>query len=203
MNVTPDPDQPEDVLAYLADGVRAVRDALDEGISFADGILSALPLDPYLWAHLVRYQARAVLTGLEPETWSLGRDLRNSGIEIARGPFTVRALKSQGGGPPHPGGSGARRSFWGQQMALPFDGNEGAVGANLILDWDAGLDREILLGLSKPIGIWKYRGIPKLEWRRPVEVGEDTELRFTPGEEDVDVEPRFDLTELEEEGDAG
>jgi hypothetical protein len=73
------------------------------------------------------------------------------------------------------------------------------MGANLILDWTATVEREILLALSKPIGVWKYRAAPKIEWRLPVVLAHEDELRFEATEETVDVEPRFNLDELNEE----
>lgn len=192
--------EPEETLAFLSGGIRRLRGALEDGVSFADGVMDGSPGDPHLWAHLVRYRSRARLEEYLEETWALGRRLRNSGIEIVRGPFVMRALKSQEGGPPHPGGSWARRSYWMQQLTLPFDGHERpAAGANLIVDWALGEQREILLALSKPVGVWKYRGVPKLEWRVQVVFSDDSELIFQPAEEDVNVELTFDLTELDEE----
>ena len=41
-----------------------------------------------------------------------------------------------------------------------------------MVDWALGEEREVLLALSKPIGLWKYRGAPKVEWRRPVVFGD-------------------------------
>lgn len=194
-------DEPEEILAFLSDGILGLRDALEDGVSFADGVMDGNPDDPHLWANLVRYRARMKLEEHETQAWSMGRHLRNSGIEIVKGPIVMRALKAQGDAPPHPGASRARRNYWMQQLTLPFDGNDAgpAAGANLVVDWALGGEREILLALSKPIGVWKYRGAPKLEWRLPVVYVDDTELGFQPTDEDVAVEPVFDLTELEEE----
>lgn len=201
---TPDPSDPEQVLAHLAGPVREVRDALDDGISFADTKLDELPFDPYLWAHLVRYQTRLRLSNANQEGWKLGRTLPNSGIEVVRGPFVLRALKTQVGDPPHPGGNRARRNYWtqSQQLVLPLDGNGARpqIGANLILDWTVDDARQVEVALSKPVGVWKYQGAPRLEWRRIVVFDQGSELKFEPREEDVQVEPKFDLTELGDEG---
>lgn len=193
--------EPEEILAFLSDGIQGLRDALEDGVSFADGVMDGNPSDPHLWANLVRYRARMKLEEHEAQAWSLGRRLRNSGIEIVKGPMVMRALKSQEGAPPHPGTSWARRNYWMQQLILPFDGNDAghAMGANLVADWALGEEREILLALSKPVGVWKYRGAPKLEWRLPVVFVDDAELSFQPSDEDVAVEPAFDLAELDEE----
>lgn len=194
-------DEPEQILAFLGEAIRGLRDALEDGASFADSVMDGSPSDPYLWAHLVRYRARMKLEEHETQSWALGRHLRNSGIEIVQEPVVMRALKSQGDAPPNPGPSRARRSYWTQQLTLPFDVHEAgsASGANLVVDWALGEKREMLLALSKPIGLWKYRGAPKLEWRLPVVFVDDKELSFQPGDEDVAVEPVFDLTELDED----
>ncbi len=204
---TPDLNEPEQVLLFLSGAVRSVRDGLDHGISLADQKMSDLDWDDLLWAHLVRHGARTYLGSLTPsDDWELGRELKNSGIEIVRSPIVFRTLKAQAGEPPHPGHSDARRGFWSQQLSLGLvlNGVEfPAGGANLILDWTVGPKREIRLALSKPKGIWVYHGSPKLEWRRSVIVQEGQPLRFEPAEEDVLVEPRFDLTELEGDGEVG
>ena len=156
-------DEPEDLLSYLAEPIRALHEGLDKGVSLADGKMSDLPEDRILWAHLVRLGARMHLGTLEPEEWKLGRDLPNAGIELVRGPIVFRALKSQQGDPPHPGWSRSRKQFWSQQGTLPLVVN-GVVmpqGANLILDWHVSQAREVLVALSKPVGVWKYRGAPK------------------------------------------
>jgi hypothetical protein len=202
-----DLDQPEQVLTYLAPPIRAIHDALDHGASLADSMCNDLPHDPHLWAHLARFGACQYLAGLQLDGWSRGRELPNSGIEVARGPLVLRALKCQDGDPPHPGGNRARRAFWMQgaeqlRLALGVDGVRFPVGANYILDWTVGERRVISLALSKPTGVWKYRGRPKLEWRRPVRITDD-DLKFVPPDEDVLVEPTFDSSEFDGSGDAG
>jgi hypothetical protein len=74
---------------------------------------------------------------------------------------------------------------------------------NYILDWTVDRERVISLALSKPVGIWRYRGTPKLEWRRPVRITDGEELRFVPADEDLSVEPAFDPGEFEVGGDVG
>ncbi len=193
--------EPDEILAFVSDGILRLRDALEDGVSFADGVMDGSPSDRHLWAHLVRYRARLKLEGHAAQAWSLGRRLPNSGIEIVKGSVVMRALKSQGGAPPHPGASWARRNYWMQQLTLQFDGDHSgpSAGANLVVDWALGEEREVLLALSKPIGLWKYRGAPKVEWRRPVVFGSGAELSFQPSDEDVAIEPVFDLAELEED----
>jgi hypothetical protein len=204
---TPDLNDPEQVLAYLATPIRAVRDALDHGVSLADTMLSGMKYDPYLWTQIVRYGACQHLAGIDPEGWQRGRELPNNGLEITRGPLVLRTLKAQGSDPPHPGRNLARRAFWTQQMRLPlvFEGIAFPVsGANYILDWTVGRERVLSMALSKPIGIWKYRNQPKLEWRRAVRITDDEGLRFVPADEDdLNVEPTFEPGEFEADGDAG
>src|SRR3712207_5929472 len=93
-----DLDSPAAALQHLADPLRAIRDCLDDAVSFADSFMG-LPENPYdahMWAHLVRYRARNEVAKLGDDTWQLGRSLPNSGIEIACNPLLVRVLKTQG-----------------------------------------------------------------------------------------------------------
>lgn len=201
---------PDAILAYLAQPIRAVRDSLDDGISYADSVLHGLPPDDHFWAHAVRYRACQCLRGLPGTNWRITRALPNSGIEVARDPLLFRTLKTQGDAPPSPGASCARRAYWQQrpqatQLAFPLEWNgiQAPIdGANLLLDWNVDQQRRLSPALSKPLGVWRYQGVPKLEWRRLVVFGDDDEPRFKPGDGDVDVAPRFDMTELEE-GEAG
>jgi hypothetical protein len=205
--ITPDPGDPEAVLAYLSDPIQAIWIALDDGVSFADTTLTQLRSDAWMWAHLVRYRAAALLEKSTDSSWRFCWK-RHSGIEVAKGPFVMRAFKTQEGGPPAPGRNRARRQFWTQprQLAFPIWGDvlEIQEGANLILDWTATDEREVLLALSRPAGIWDYKADPILEWRRPIEFDLDNEPSFVGGgEEDVDVYVELDLDEIDAEGDAG
>jgi hypothetical protein len=205
---TPNLDDPEQVLDYLAAPIRAIRDAIDHGVSLADSKFSDMSFDPYLWAHIARFGACQRLAEIEPDGWEHGRDLPNSGIEVRRGPLVLRTLKAQSDDPPHPGGNAARQAFWtqAQQLRLPIwlGGALFPVGANFILDWMVDRQRVISLALSKPIGVWKYRGAPKLEWRRPVGITDGEDLRFVAtDEDDLNIEPTFDPGEFEAGGDAG
>jgi hypothetical protein len=192
---------PESILDFLADPLRAVRDALDDGISFADTVLAALEFDAHFWAHAVRYRAACHLAGLQPPGWRITRRLPNSGIEIARDPLVFRTFKTTQDVPPPPGANLARRSFWTQRPAvvlnLPLSWNDVQMpvdGANLLLDWNVDDERSLRLALSKPIGTWKYQGTPKLEWRRLVVFGSDDEPRFEGRDEGLEVE--LDLSEI-------
>jgi hypothetical protein len=64
-------DEPDDVLRFLASPIRAVREALDHGVSWADIILDGMPRDPHMWAHAVRFAAREQL-GAAPMPGPLG-----------------------------------------------------------------------------------------------------------------------------------
>jgi hypothetical protein len=227
-----------DILSYLARPLRAVRDALDHGIAYADLALSEVAPDGerqqevldglddaarrlreaqyrsnyrHLWAHAARHEAGIRLDRATPIGWRRGRRLANSGIEIARDPFVARVLKSQDGCPPAPGGSRSRQKYWQQasgphQTDIPFswlaepDSDDWLVmpsdGANLIIDWDSDRGRQLLLGLSKPKGVWRYRGQPDLEWRRIVEFTADDEPCFISADEDVKVGWLADPNEL-------
>jgi hypothetical protein len=198
-----DANDPEAILTQLHEPIRALQHSMDDGVSFADGVMDEQPWNPHVWATLVRYRALNLLVAAEKDGWWLGSKLPNCGIAIQSGQLTGRLLKSQGGGPPAPGRNVARRRYWSQyrQLGLPLETNEPidpSAGANLIFDWDVTEDREVLLALSKPVGLWKYRGEPELEWRLPIMIA-DTGLSFEGrDDEDVSVEPKYDLGELEQ-----
>jgi Zn-dependent peptidase ImmA (M78 family)/DNA-binding XRE family transcriptional regulator len=65
------------------------------------------------------------------------------------------------------------------QYHIPFDDlADVPIGANLILDWTIGSNRIVLMALSKPAGVWLYKGQPKIEWRKPIEFDDDNTPRF-------------------------
>ncbi len=184
----------------MADAIEAVAVALDDGVSYADSVLERMDADPHLWAHLVRYRAVQVLREKEGGgSWRLGRDLQNSGIELFRGSFVLRVFKGQEGGPPHPGGSFSRRRFWSQMDQLAFDLGGAMIrdgeAANLILDWAVDDKRAVVVGLSKPAGIWAYQERPRVEWRIAVPIGEERMPRFEVPEEDIYIELDLGLVE--------
>lgn len=207
---TPDLDRPEDVLAYLSQPIRDLSLALDDGISYADTVLATLfetpaEWDPYYWAHAARVRAYQLLSSMNSVDWAIGRRLPNSGIELVRGPIILRALKSLRDGPPNPGHSYARRAFFRQQelqeplqlvLGLRFGDVKLPSGPNLVIDWTVGEARRLVLHLSKPIGLWDYRGTPHLAWRLPVQIGGDGEPSFVPAAEDIDLDIAIDPAEL-------
>jgi hypothetical protein len=190
-------DDPPQVLAFVTPSLGALRAALDAGISYADTILDRQPFDAYFWSHSVRYHAVQVLDRAPQVDWTVGRKLPNSGIELRQDPVLMRLLKSQGDGPPHPGSSRARRRFYRQQLRLPMPWGDlnTSEGANLIVDWEVGERREVLLALSKPVGVWDYQGTPSIEWRLPVVFGNDGEARFAAMDDDLELEPQYDIEE--------
>lgn len=196
-------DAPTEILDYLADPLCALRDAFDDGVSYAALTMEGRPSDPYLWAHLARYQAFHFLSSQNRIGWELVR-LPNSGIQVTKGPLVARALKRLGDGPPPPGHSGARRGFYGQR-ALPLIWN-GALtpeaGANLIVDWNADpKTHEVTLALSKPLGQWRFQGVPKLEWRVFVDFSDDGHPGFITSDEPLDGSI-FDPAELDSDDQA-
>jgi len=202
---TPDLEDPEQVLSYLAPAILVVSSGLDHGVSLADSFFDQTPFDPWLWSHIARYGTCGYLDGLSPGNWERGRVLANSGIELKRMPLVLRTLKARGEGPPNPGPNLARKAYWSQQtngrprLPIILGGAVIPEVANYILDWTTNSERELFLALSKPIGTWKYGQRPKLEWRRPFQKpeGED-DLRFIPTEEDLPTEDVFDPSEFEE-----
>lgn len=190
----------------MAKPALALRNGLDDGVSFADTTLANQPFDTYVWTMLTRYRAYVRLKAeAQDKDWTVRR-LRNCGIEIRRGGLTVRALRSMDAGPPNPGRNTARRQYYRQyiQTSLSYPGEESGPGANLLLDWMVGQDREILMALSKPIGVWRYKGQPDLEWRKPLTFDEDDTASFTGVDEtDIEIPPKFDEDELGEGDETG
>lgn len=191
---TEDFSKPEDVLEWLSDPIRSIREGLDHGLSLAETKMEDLPAEPHLRAHLIRVGALMHLRDHPGEHWSIGRRLPLSGVEVTRDPFTMRVLCSQRGNPPSPGRSLARQRYW-CQLSLFSDTEPITVGANLILDWSLDEDQRLVLALSKPVGVWPYEGKPRLEWRRAITEEAGRGLRFAPAD-DNDID--FDLTEIEE-----
>ena len=190
-------------MEFLQAPLRRLHDCLDDGTSWADTVMHERPPNGHLHSHLVRYHTRETFDASDDagseRDWGLGRALPNSGIEIVRGLLTIRALRALNGSAPSPGRNRARQAFWSQyqQLRLPIDG-ESCQGANLIADWTIGTDHALLLALSKPRGVWKYQGVPKIEWRVPVVFDASGHAVFKPAEEDIDV-VEFDLRELDDE----
>lgn len=214
----PSSSDPAGILALLAEPAKELLVGLDDGVSFADLTMDRQPHDPYIWAILVRYRACNVIAPkAKKRAWSF-RQLANCGLEFQHGPYRVRVLRSLDDNPPHPGRSTARQRFYKQddqyQMSI-FDlidtmpdgteTNDASIGANLIIDWTIGENREILMALSKTEGVWPYKGEPTIEWRKPIKFDDNNTPGFE-GTDDTDIEtPRWDENEFdkEEEGDAG
>lgn len=207
MDHNPGSSDPDTILTALTKPAQALLEGLDDGVSFADLIMDSQPPDPYVWAILVRYRACNVIgPKAKGQAWSF-RKLTNCGLEFQLGPYRVRALRTLDESPPNPGLSNARRQFYRQyhQYHLPLDGlTDTSIGANLILDWTTGDKRAVLLALSKPIGVWPYKGQPKIEWRKPIEFDDDNTPRFTGSTEDgIILPPKYDENETGEGGEAG
>jgi hypothetical protein len=193
--------EPNEVLEYLAEPIRHYRDGLDHGVSMADGMMASQRPCPHTWAAVARFGARNYIHDVLDEAgeveWQL-RELPNCGLELVQAPYVLRGLKAQDSGPPSPGRNPSRRRFWDQfQTMTLFDSEAPHEGANLIVDWTLGRERNVLLALSKTRGTWAYKGAPQLEWRLPVVFDAGDEATFVSAEEDVDVGIKFDETEFE------
>lgn len=192
---------PDEILRALAAPITTTRKALDDGVSFADSTLDGQPYCAHTWASLVRYRARNRLIAEWKSTdkWHV-KKFRNSGFAISLAPFSMRTLKAQQSGPPHPGVNLARREYWQQirqeRFTLPGDEFTADHAANLILDWKLGANRDVIIALSKPEGIWRYKGEPRIEWRLTVSFDERDLPVFVPSDEDVPVAAKYDLDEL-------
>lgn len=209
MVTIPNLSDPADLLHYLSKPLRATRDALDHGVSYASTIvMDPSDDDDYYWAHAARWQARQYLAELPSDGWELGRLLPNTGIELRCGPVIVRVLRRYQNGPPNPGSSRARKGFYAQytpEQVLSLEWPDGAQlsdNCNLIVDWALGRNRQVSLALSKPIGFWKFRGQPRLDWRRFVGFDPSDEPRFETSDEDLEV-TRYDEAEIDADQDLG
>jgi hypothetical protein len=185
--------EPEHVANYLSDVIAAAWTAFDLGRATAEEFFNDdRPYDPHLYAHLARYQALVSLARTkQPRQWHL-RPLRHSGIEFFKHPFRVRVCKAIDGGPQSPGRSHAARDFFQQlRLGIPLHSSK---TTNLILYWRVRRG-DLDLGLCKPKGLWRFKGQPKLEWRRPVQYDPLAGLSFPGGNGDID-ELRFDDDEF-------
>lgn len=204
--VTFDPNNPGEALASLADPLAEIQKGLDNGLSLAEQVMDGWTPNAWLHATLVRYGAWVHLSAIDTESWYLRPKLPNAGIELICGSARLRVLKTQDGGPPHPGRNEARCDFWAQrqlQMYMAGKGIGPSDGFNFVVDWEVGDNQKILLALTKTIGEWSYKGQPKIRWRRHVVMQAGQGMIFVPAEEDITVEPMFDLTGLEEADEVG
>ncbi len=204
---------PTHVLPVVSNVLATYRRALVSSLSFADTLMGDLPPDGYTWATLVRYWAwqeiKQTQAGSADLDWK-ARRLACNGMELECGAFRLRPFKSIFAGPPAPGHSEVKRDYY-RQRNIPnlwqgslFDEPLPARGANLIIDWSIGAKRDPIIALSKPKGLWPYRGNPDLEWRITIRFGDDSDpsgLRFKPSDDESDWDFRkLDRTEIVSDG---
>jgi hypothetical protein len=188
-------EEPEHVARYLAPPIEAIWRAFDKGRAGADEFFASdhRKWDAHLWAHIARYEA---VLSLKAEDEHPGWQVmlrHHSAIEVEQGPFKFRVCKAAGDGPQSPGHSHARRQFF-QQLGM-FSLFSGGHAANLLLYWRI-RKNDLDLGLCKPKGLWRFKGVPKLEWQQPVAFDPLAGLSF-PTLQDDDVAVGL---HLEEEG---
>jgi hypothetical protein len=198
---------PESALDTLREPLVAYRDSLDSAVSFADTTMDRLPVCSFTWSTLVRYWAwQEVQARLkDAESWRAKR-LLNNGMEILANGHTIRPFKSIDAQPPAPGASLRRRAYYQQVVQGTLDFGEPVYrssGANLVLDWMVDPEtRSTEIALSKPMDTWRYRGMPKLEWRITVQFpdgGGPGALTWEPGSDDddtFDLNKRIDTSEI-------
>jgi hypothetical protein len=194
---TPTEPPPEAMLAALTGPIAAYRQALDDGVSFADTTMHGLPPCPWTWAQLTRYWAAV---GMDRSSigkpWTVTK-MPNNGLEVRLNGWTFRPLKTIDAGPPSPGLSRTRRGYYSQFIQESLFSLESG-GLNLLLDWSLDKNRTPVLALSKPSAPWKYKAQPRLEWRRIVTFPEDGGPTFAPkdSQEDIDILPVIDEAEF-------
>jgi len=182
---------PDEIIRIFAEPLRAVRAALDHGVSFAETLAEEYGRDRHFYAHCVRKEARKYLKKLDKDGWFLSGPTANSAIQITQDFICCRVHMSQDGEPPHPGRSFARAGFY-QQAAFRL--NDGVAGplVNLLLYYRVTNQQALALELCKPLDVWGYGEHPRLAWRRPIHFGaEDGDpLKFQPADFDIAIESR-------------
>lgn len=191
-------DEPEHVARFLTDPLGQIWRGLDRGRAAASEFFEPerRSHEPYLWAHIVRYEAALFLaTVAQDRAWHLSV-LKHSGIKVSMEPFTIHICKAMQDGPQSPGRNRSRREYV-CQVNRDFWGED---AANLVLYWRLAGD-DLRLGLCKPCGTWKYGSAPELEWRRPIVFDPIAGLTFPTADEDDDlhVQLRFQPDPLDEE----
>jgi hypothetical protein len=194
-------EDPDEILDYLDPMIRAFDEALDSGVSEADGFFSVSGhrMNRSLWSHVARYGTCQQLRKIELDGWRW-KELPLCGIQMARDPLALRVGRTRDGDVPPPGRSMKKRGYYmqrGPSLGLDFGGVIMPAVSNLLLDWDVNERRERILHLSKPAGVWESWESSVLEWRRVVKV-DDAAMRFDGAEEtDVLVESVLDMNELQ------
>ena len=198
---------PEAALAALREPLTVYRASLDSAVSFADTTMHRLPVCSFTWSTLVRYWVWQEMKRQRPSeaVWR-ARRLNNNGMEISLNGHRVRPFKSLDAQPPAPGAGQTRQAYWQQirqdTLELEFDDPVFVSGGvNLILDWTLGAQRSTVLALSKPTGIWRFRGKPNLAWRVIVNFGDAgaAPLRWQPSDDDgddFDLRKKIDTSEI-------
>lgn len=200
---------PEQVVNRSKDLLVLVRDAIDSGVFLADTLPNGHSKNPWLWAHMVRAEARRIIA-ITPTNRVVSYNLPNSGIKLADNNLYYRVLMAQNGFPPPPGISTARQAFYLQNVddsfqQLAFLSQPLASipqSVNLIVGWTIDQRRQPVMSLSKPKGIWVYGQNPKLEWHIKLKIDDGPDgPRFSGSDatnDDIDIRSAFDLSELEE-----
>ena len=196
------PQTPDEILAELREPLTAYRSCLDDGISFADTAMHNLRPCSFTWSTLVRYHTLSRMSEKANDkdlVW-LFHPLKNNGLEIKLNGWTVRPLKSFKAAPPAPGQTLARQSFYRQDFYQTSLYDVEVPLCNFVLDWDVDDKRHPIMALSKPQGLWDFRSVPKIEWRRFVEFPEDGSVKFKPvpdgQDDDINVLPPIDQDEF-------
>jgi hypothetical protein len=130
--------EPEDVLVDLRDLTPLLYLAMESGVHHARDYFERndqVP-DPWLFSHLVRYQAKQILTDSGYSVEELEVDnLANSGLSLSTHGYPIRIRKGDHGAPPAPQ-SHSLHDFY-VQGRLPFgSGGPDDDKPNLVVLWD-------------------------------------------------------------------
>lgn len=165
------------------------------------------PVEPYLYAHLVRYRAKQHLETHGHAVQFTTDDIAYSGLQVCFDRYRVRILKADQGDVPAPGISNRRQQFWAQlhlnidQLSMFEDGTPPPV--NLLVIWDVdGRHNLAPLTLACPKGGGTHRRSVEVYWHIPIpHPAERVEPQVSSFDDDdlditlIDLEPR-DAQEL-------
>ncbi len=150
MNPEFDPRDKDAILEYVnpiwVDSWRAFESGTQHAVAYFkdQSLLRAQARDPWLFAHLARFQAKTYLAERGHDAHIDPIWLASSGVALRYGNIDLRYLKADRGngganGLPAPGWSRRKRAFYRQEIQNPlflFDQPREIATVNLVVTWD-------------------------------------------------------------------
>jgi hypothetical protein len=145
-----DPRDRDGILEYVrpiwTDSWRAFEAGTEHAVAYFrdQPVEAAQTRDPWLFAHLARFQAKTFLSTRGHDAHIDPMWLANSGVAVRYGQVDIRYLKADRGngdknGLPAPGWSRRKRAFYRQEIQNPlfmFDQPRELATVNLVVTWD-------------------------------------------------------------------